>query len=309
MTPNSVDDKGGNKHHGASVGGLGSLLYSVHSARRTLLTCFLEETDLEFYEHAVIARLTTQWWCFPKRYFMEIIPRFKIVDVTCSLGPRSIPKLLSFVIIVAVITLIALAAFVPGNETACAVMATMLCIYLALIIVIPWLRKWQYINFNVRKPVSSRCFFSHGDTVPYSFRLKKTASDVRSTLKTGPHVESDNVSFDEMFIGKYVYGSLAMGGVKATSQAHIFSHFNNASLSTPIMPVYADKTIAELVVPKLLQHRPMLRHPLPKSMKEDPVVGRSDVHEGRFVDIESGITPPLTPVSHAPATFKHDLRD
>ena len=39
----------------------------------------------------VIATVTSQLWCFPKRVEVVVIPRFKIVDVEFSLGPRGIP--------------------------------------------------------------------------------------------------------------------------------------------------------------------------------------------------------------------------
>jgi hypothetical protein len=39
----------------------------------------------------VIATVTSQLWCFPKRVQVLVIPCFKIVDVAFILGPRSIP--------------------------------------------------------------------------------------------------------------------------------------------------------------------------------------------------------------------------
>jgi len=301
---NSVANNKDGNDHDASVGGLGKHLYTIHSARRTL-TCFLQETKLEFYEHAMIARVTKQWACFPKRYRMMIIPRFKIVDVACSLCPRLLPIPLCWLIIVAASMLIAFGVRNGGcslechmgqciensrdsSSCACVVIGSLiLCLLIPFVEIFPFFRRWQYIYFYVRRPASATSFFNRSGTVIHKFRLKKTLADVRSTLKTGPQVGSDAISFDEMFIAKYVYGSLAMGGVKATSQAHIISHFNNASLAAPIMPVYADKAIGELFVPSLLQDKPVPHPPPPKSKKGDPAVGRNDVHEGRSVDISS----------------------
>ena len=302
----------------ASLGGLGSLLYNIHSKGSTFYGR-MDEVDLKFYEHVIVATQTTRLCCFPKKYEVKILPRFKIVDVTMTLGPRRVNETLTSLLFFLAACLITFGAVFGGcgvncdsyygtctggtGPCACLVIGIMLLIPMVYATVFPWCRKWHHLYFDVRRTATSTTtnFFNRSGIETYEYRLRKTGGDIRS----------HEVHLDEMFIAKYAYGSLSLGGTKATSQAHIFSHFNSASLATPIMPVYADKTIAELVVPKLLQHRPRPRPPPPKPMRGEPMMGNKDevheAHEGRFVDISSNITPPLTPVSHPPATFMHGI--
>jgi len=276
----------------STQGGLGSLLYNVHSKYYTSIFGSKEETDLKFYEHAVVTTRTTQMCCLPKSYEITVIPRFKIVDASITLGPRSIPRLLTFLIVVVAAVLISVGSMNGGcgedcsfghcydsgsGPCACVVIGSlMLSILIPLIILIPWLLKWQYIYFDVRKPATATHFFNRSGVVTYAYRLKKTAGAVAS----------DVVFFDQNFVLNYAYGALSLGGNQTTNEAHILSHFNNANLATPIMPIYADKTVGEFVVPKLLQRKP---------------------HKGdlNFVD-HAPATPPLTPVAPSPATFKDD---
>lgn len=285
-----------------SNGNLGDLLYDVHSKHFTSVFGRREQTDLKFYEHAVVATHTSQLCCLPKSYEVNVIPRFKIVDATITLGPRSIPKLLTFIIVVIAALLITFGAMNGGcgenwsyyngyyqDSGACASLtigALMVSVLLPLIILIPWLLKWQYIYFDVRKPASATSFFNRGGIITYAFRLKKTGSDVRS----------DVVFFDQSFVLNYVYGSLSLGGNQTTNEAHLLSHFNNASLATPIMPVYADKTIADLVVPKLLQRKPYKAETKAKVAKDK--CGATAA---------APATPPLTPVVSTPTTYKQDI--
>lgn len=287
-------------------GDLGGLLYDVHSKHFTSFFGRREETDLKFYEHAVVATHTSQLCCFPKSYEVNVIPRFKIVDAIITLGPRSIPKLLCFIIVVVAALLITYGTMYGGcgekcsydywdgyscyqdsSTCACVVIgALMISVLLPLIILIPWLLKWQYIYFDVRKPASATSFFNRGGVVTLAYRLKKTGSDVRS----------DVVFFDQSFVLKYVYGSLSLGGNQTTNEAHLLSHFNNASLATPIMPVYADKTVGELVVPKLLQRKPYKGETNTKVAKDKGGATAA-----------APATPPLTPVASTPTTYKQDI--
>lgn len=284
-----------------SKGNLGDLLYGVHSKHFTSVFGRREETDLKFYEHAVVATHTSQLCCLPKSYEVNVIPRFKIVDATITLGPRSIPKFLCFIIVVIAALLITFGTMNGGCDKACywgecyqdsgacaslTIGALMISVLLPLIILIPWLLKWQYIYFDVRKPASATSFFNRGGIITYAFRLKKTGSDVRS----------DVVFFDQSFVLNYVYGSLSLGGNQTTNEAHLLSHFNNASLATPIMPVYADKTVGELVVPKLLQRKPY-------KAEAKTEVAKS---QGGATAAAPG-TPPLTPVASTPTTYKQDI--
>ena len=288
-----------------SKGNLGDLLYDVHSKHFTSVFGRREETDLKFYEHAVVATHTSQLCCFPKSYEVNVIPRFKIVDAIITLGPRSIPKLLCFIIVVVAALLITYGTIYGGcgkkcsygyydyfcyqdsSTCACVVIgALMISVLLPLIILIPWLLKWQYIYFDVRKPASATSFFNRGGIITYAYRLKKTGSDVRS----------DVVFFDQSFVLNYVYGSLSLGGNKTTNEAHLLSHFNNASLATPIMPVYADKTVGELVVAKLLQ-----RKPYKTEAKTEVAKSQSGATAA------APATPPLTPVASTPTTYKQDI--
>ena len=287
-----------------SKGNLGDLLYDVHSKHFTSAFGRREQTDLKFYEHAVVATHTSQLCCLPKSYEVNVIPRFKIVDTTITLGPRSIPKLLCFIIVVIAALLITFGTMNGGcgekydpwygmaygkDSGACASLtigALMVSVLLPLIILIPWLLKWQYIYFDVRKPASATSFFNRGGVVTYAYRLKKTGSDVRS----------DVVFFDQSFVLNYVYGSLSLGGNQTTNEAHLLSHFNNASLATPIMPVYADKTIGQLVVPKLLQRR---------QYKAETKTEVAKSQGGATAAAPA--TPPLTPVASTPTTYKQDI--
>ena len=251
--------------------------------------------------------LTPASCCFPKSYEVNVIPRFKIVDTTITLGPRSIPKLLCFIIVVIAALLITYGTMYGGcgekcsygyydyscyqdsSTCACVVIgALMISVLLPLIILIPWLLKWQYIYFDVRKPASATSFFNRGGVITHAYRLKKTGSDVRS----------DVVFFDQSFVLNYVYGSLSLGGNQTTNEAHLLSHFNNASLATPIMPVYADKTVAELVVPKLLRRKPYKAEEAPKVVKDKGSATAA-----------APATPPLTPVTGMSMTYKQDIYD
>ena len=286
-----------------SKGNLGDLLYDVHSKHFTSAFGRREQTDLKFYEHAVVATHTSQLCCLPKSYEVNVIPRFKIVDTTITLGPRSIPKLLCFIIVVIAALLITFGTMNGGCDKACywgecyqdsgacasiTIGALMISVLLPLIILIPWLLKWQYIYFDVRKPASATSFFNRGGIITYAFRLKKTGSDVRS----------DVVFFDQSFVLNYVYGSLSLGGNQTTNEAHLLSHFNNASLATPIMPVYADKTVAELVVPKLLRRKPYKEEEAPKVVKDKGSATAA-----------APATPPLTPVTGTSTAYKQDIYD
>ncbi len=66
------------------AGGIGNLLYNLHSTHIKNLLGVMETTSLQFYEHVVVATITSQLWCFPKKYETIIIPRFKIIQHLAS---------------------------------------------------------------------------------------------------------------------------------------------------------------------------------------------------------------------------------
>ncbi|KAL7470146.1 hypothetical protein ACHAXS_010380 [Conticribra weissflogii] len=99
--------------------GIGRLLHQIHSKYMKKLTCITETTSLQFYEHAIVAKVTKQWCCFPKRFRVFVIPRFKIVDVSFSFGPRRISGFFYFFLILSIF-LISLGAAGGGCSKTCA---------------------------------------------------------------------------------------------------------------------------------------------------------------------------------------------
>eukprot|EP00569_Conticribra_weissflogii_P004125 CAMPEP_0171330054 /NCGR_PEP_ID=MMETSP0878-20121228/1726_1 /TAXON_ID=67004 /ORGANISM="Thalassiosira weissflogii, Strain CCMP1336" /LENGTH=289 /DNA_ID=CAMNT_0011830239 /DNA_START=160 /DNA_END=1029 /DNA_ORIENTATION=+ len=246
------------KNESTVANGLGNLLYHVHSTHMKNLLCAMETTSLQFYEHMVVATVTSQLWCFPKRYQTIVIPRFKIVNAGFSLGPRSIP-VLAYLIIAISLVLIIIGAVNGGcskcdkssrssyyyyygsdcdNSGACASLVIgclLLVIPVPLLILLPIIWKWHFIYFDVKAPTTR--FFNFGGIYSYAFRFKKIGFDTRT---------ENLASFDEFYLIEYVYGSLGKAGSTVTSEAHLLSHFNHAALATPIVPIHADNTVRDL---------------------------------------------------------------
>jgi len=251
--------------------GLGSLLYHVHSTHIKNLLCATETTSLQFYEHMVVATVTSQLWCFPKKYHVHVIPRFKIVNAAFSLGPRSIPWVV-YLFLIAAMILIIIGAVMGGcskckdsdgssssysyysssfydsdcdssGACACLVIGCLLLIPVILLVLVPLIWKWHFIYLDVKSP--STRFFNFGGITSYSFRFKKIGFDMRA---------NNQASFDEFYLIEYVFGSLGKAGNTVTSEAHLLSHFSHAALATPIVPIHADNTVRDLLV-NGLKHR------------------------------------------------------
>ncbi len=240
--------------------GIGDLLYRIHSTHTKTPTCSFESTSLQFYEHVVIATVTSKLWCFPKKYQTFIIPRFKIVDAAFSLGPRNIPKIVYFFLLIAFV-LIILGA-VNGSCTKCKnsnspsnyfsssssdncdnagacvslIIGCLLLIPVPILVLIPFFKKWHFIYLDVKAPASR--FLSFGGITSYAFRFTKIGFETSV---------GNQASFDEFYLIDYVYGSLSKGGGTVTSEAHLLSHFNHAALSTPIVPIHADNSVLDFV--------------------------------------------------------------
>mmetsp|Transcript_2161 Transcript_2161/g.4716 ORF Transcript_2161/g.4716 Transcript_2161/m.4716 type:complete len:287 (-) Transcript_2161:219-1079(-) len=243
-----------------AVKGLGDLLYRIHSTHTKTPTCSFESTNLQFYEHVVVATVTSKLWCFPKKYQTFIIPRFKIVNAAFSLGPRSIPKIVYFFLLIALV-LIILGA-VNGSCTKCKnsnsysyysssrssdncdsagacaslVIGCLMLIPVPILVLVPFFKKWHFVYLDVKAPASM--FASFGGITSYAFRFTKVGFETSA---------GNQASFDEFYLIDYVYGSLSKAGNTVTSEAHLLSHFNHAALSTPIVPIHADNSVLDFV--------------------------------------------------------------
>ncbi|KAL3827171.1 hypothetical protein ACHAXA_006726 [Cyclostephanos tholiformis] len=191
----------------------------------------------------VIATVTTQLWCFPERVQVQVIPRFKIVDVAFSLGPRSVPSAAWLIMLLGIILAITGGALGGcgscaeedyyyysytkcGNPGSCAMMH-------------------HYIYLDVKTSPKYVC--GNGGIKRHTFRFKKMGFD---------HATNKQATFDQYYLVEYVYGSLAHAGNVVTNEAHLLSHFNHAALCTPIVPIHADDTVnGNVVLPNILQRR------------------------------------------------------
>ena len=204
------------------------------------------------YRCAVIATVTTQLWCFPKRVQVLVIPRFKIVDVAFSLGPRGIPAAALLVMLLGL--LLAILGRVGGgcsssyyNMGSCASMVIgilLLLIPVPLVMLLHFIRKHHYIYLDVK--VSPKYLCGYGGIIRHTFRFKKIGFD---------HATDKKATFDQYYLVEYVFGSLAHAGNVVTNEAHLLSHFNHAALCTPIVPIHADNTVDDRALPSLLQRR------------------------------------------------------
>lgn len=119
----------------------------------------------------------------------------------------------------------------------------LLALPVPLLVLLPIIFKYHYIYLDVKTPPTK--FFGVGATKSYSFRFKKIGFD---------HNTDRKAIFDEFYLVEYVYGSLAQAGNVVTNEAHLLSHLHHVGLCAPIVPVHADNTINDLVLPKLM-HR------------------------------------------------------
>jgi len=165
-------------HSGTSKVGekLGNLLYHIHSSHWSSPIGHKETTSLQFYEHVVVATITRQLWCLPKKCTVEIIPRFKIVNTAFSLGPRGIPKAAAFFLLIGIFLLIAGAATggctkcqsgsiygysysydCGGTSGSCASLVIgilLLLIPFPVTLGMPLYFKWHFIYLDVKKPAA-----------------------------------------------------------------------------------------------------------------------------------------------------------
>mmetsp|Transcript_5696 Transcript_5696/g.12596 ORF Transcript_5696/g.12596 Transcript_5696/m.12596 type:complete len:286 (-) Transcript_5696:52-909(-) len=243
-----------------AVKGLGDLLYRIHSTHTKTPTCSFESTNLQFYEHVVVATVTSKLWCFPKKYQTFIIPRFKIVNAAFSLGPRSIPKIVYFFLLIALV-LIILGA-VNGSCTKCKnsnsysyysssrssdncdsagacaslVIGCLMLIPVPILVLVPFFKKWHFVYLDVKAPTTR--FVNFGGIHSHAFRFKKIGFNMSA---------NNQASFDEFYLIEYVFGSLGKAGSTGTSEAHLLSHYNHAALATPIVPIHADKILRDFM--------------------------------------------------------------
>lgn len=100
----------------------------------------------------------------------------------------------------------------------------------------------HYIYLDVRSSnLSSSIFkkwFGSGNNT-LGFRFKKRGFD---------HATDDSAIFDELYVLDYVYGSFQKGGNDMMSESHLLSHLNNVSLSTPMVPLHANKSVSDMVL-------------------------------------------------------------
>ncbi len=207
----------------------------------------------------MIATVTTQLWCFPERVQVLVIPRFKIVDVAFSLGPRSIPSAAWVIMLLGII--LAIIGGVYGgcqcdysyygystcSSGSCAMLVIgilLLLIPVPLLILLHFIRKHHYIYLDVKTSPRYLCGF--GGISRHTFRFKKMGFD---------HATNKQATFDQYYLVEYVYGSLAHAGDVVTNDAHLLSHFHHAALCTPIVPIHADNTVNGHAVPSILQRR------------------------------------------------------
>lgn len=232
-----------------AAGGLGNLLFHIHSTHFSSIFLATETTSLQFYEHVVVASVTSQLWCFPQRALTKVIPRFKIVDAQFSLGPRSIPRITWLLLLISII-LIIIGAVWGGckdkchysscgvDSSACAMLVIgilVLLIPVPPLLLIPCIKKRHYMYLDVKAP--STTWFNFGGVTTYAFRFKKVGFDDAAGSKA---------DFDDAHVLEYVYGPIAKAGDEVTNEAHLLSHLNYASLSTPIVPINAGDTVRNL---------------------------------------------------------------
>lgn len=186
------------------------------------------------------------------------------MNTAFSLGPRSIPKVAVFFMLIGIILLIVGAANggctkcqsgssyssygysysyssdCGGNSGSCASLVIgvlLLLIPFLFAVGLPLCCKWHFIYLDVKKPAAAK-FFNFGDVSSYGYRFRKVVFD---------HKTDDKAAFDEFYLIEYVFGSLAEAGNVVKQKAHMLSHFTHAALSTPIVPVHADTIIGELI--------------------------------------------------------------
>ena len=202
----------------------------------------------------VIATVTSQLWCFPKRVEVLVIPRFKIVDVAFSLGPRSIPLAAKLIMLLGLLLAIIGGAQGGCNDnnwysssSSCSMLVIgilFLLIPLIPVIVLFFIRKRHYIYVDVK--TSPKCLCGWGRITRHTFHFKKMGFD---------HATDKKATFDQYYLVEYVYGSLAHAGNVVTNEAHLLSHFHHAALCTPIVPIHADNTVDDRALSGLLQRR------------------------------------------------------
>ncbi len=125
-----------------------------------------------------------------------------------------------------------------GTSGSCASLVIgilLLLIPLPIALGLPLYFKWHFVYLDVKKPAAK--FFNFGGVSSYAYRFRKMGFD---------HKTDEKALFDEFYLIEYVFGPLAEAGSVVTQEAHMLSHFNHAALSTPIVPIHADKIIDEL---------------------------------------------------------------
>ena len=194
------------------------LLNSLYSKHFNSILFSTEETSLQFHPNFIVATVTCRLYCFPKKRQVNIIHRSKITDVSFTLGPRSIPKIICL-LIAASATLIFFGVVLGGcklcnsdevvNDTfgihfncfvgSCPLLTTgilILMIPVPLLTLLPCFWNWHHVYLDVG-----------GNT--HAFRFNKKSFS-RNT--------DDEATSDEFYFADYVYNRSAV-----TKEAIIFT--------------------------------------------------------------------------------------
>jgi hypothetical protein len=185
---------------------IGILLYKIEE-KETSWSGKVEWTALEFYDNVIMCRKKLQWCCFPKTYYAEAIPRFKVVNVTFTNGRRNLFWWIFFLIMIGVLIIIFGMILLPSGI---AKVVSIVGIVLLVLSPVPlvFCSKWRYVTFDI-KGLNSGGWFSK-DKI-YSFNFCKSKPD-------------------EDFIVNYIYSPLRKG----CAYIHALSHYNSAALAAPL---------------------------------------------------------------------------
>ncbi|KAL3775489.1 hypothetical protein HJC23_013540 [Cyclotella cryptica] len=228
----------------SDIDGLGKFLFQMHSLHYTALLFAQEETMLQFYEHVVVATITTRLWCFPKACQTIVIPRFKIVDASFTFGPRRIPAIVWLLLLISIVFLIAggssggcSADLSTGSSCGLLVIGCLLLVVFTPAILLAFcFRKRHHLYLDVK---SQKRIGSGVGVTTYDFRFKKFAFE---------NAAYNQAVVDEFYLMDYVYGPLGKCGNESMSRYHLLSHFHNVNLANPILPLHGDESFVDLVV-------------------------------------------------------------
>lgn len=186
---------------------IGTLLYRIDE-KQTNWDGNTEWITLEFYEHVIVYRKKAQWCCFPKMYYAEAIPRFKVVNVTFTNGRRNLFWWIFILAMIGALLIVFGMLLLPSTTG-----EIMRIVGIVLLAVSPvpliFCSKWRYVTFDIKGLHSGGGWFSKAKI--YSFHFSESKPD-------------------EDFIVNYIYSPLQKG----CTQIHALSHYNSAALAAPL---------------------------------------------------------------------------